>query len=59
MSTGTRMAPGNAAPIRVLVVDDEQAVLDAFRLVFEPFPGDAGSLLYRYTLRWEDDPCGQ
>jgi len=26
---------------------------------FEPFPGDAGSLLYRYTLRWEDDPCGR
>jgi diguanylate cyclase (GGDEF)-like protein len=42
MSTGSSMAPGNAAPIRVLVVDDEQAVLDAFRLVFEPFPGDSG-----------------
>jgi class 3 adenylate cyclase len=22
---------------------------------FEPFPGDAGSQLYRYGLRWEDD----
>lgn len=22
---------------------------------FEPFPGDAGSQLYRYALRWEDD----
>ena len=36
------MPPGSAAPIRVLVVDDEQAVLDAFRQVFEPMPGDSG-----------------
>jgi class 3 adenylate cyclase len=25
---------------------------------FEPFPGDAGSQLYRYALRWDDGSCG-
>ena len=36
------MATGSAAPIRILMVDDEQAVLDAYRMVFEPLPGESG-----------------
>jgi diguanylate cyclase (GGDEF)-like protein len=36
------MPPSSAALIRILVVDDEPPVLDAFRRVFEPLPGDSG-----------------
>jgi len=39
------MPASSAAPIRILVVDDEQAVLDAFRRVLEPVPGDAGGAI--------------
>jgi len=37
------MLSGSAAPIRILVVDDEQPVLDAFRFVFEPMLDNAGA----------------
>ena len=37
------MLSGSAAPIRILVVDDEQSVLDAFRFVFEPLLDNAGA----------------
>jgi diguanylate cyclase len=36
------VAPKGTSPVRVLVVDDEQEVLDAFRLVLDPLPTDAG-----------------
>ncbi len=36
------MVPSNAATIHVLVVDDEPGVLDAYRLVFDPLPGEPG-----------------
>ena len=39
------MVPSNAAPIRVLVVDDEPHVLDAYRLVFDPLPSDLGGVV--------------
>lgn len=37
------MLSERAAPIRILVVDDEQSMLDAFRFVFEPLLDNAGA----------------